>query len=127
VQDLPAQELARITGDWQSAWFARGEPPTVFTSEGIALGRTSESSGTVIFRAKIHNGSNWTVTDLTFEVIAKEKDGVARWARQVNMPFMDCHILMPTAADEFSVSVPDADGIGSSEWSIVKARGYKLE
>jgi len=137
LQDLPAEELAKITGGkrlpgWQmgggeTTYAASGDPLT-FTSEGAGIvGRTNDSNGTVVFRGTIYNGSNWTVTNLTFDVVAKENDGTIRWARQVSTRFGENPELAPSVGDNLFVWVPDAEGIGSSEWSIVKARGYKLE
>jgi hypothetical protein len=82
-------------------------------------GNASLSFGS--FSGKIHNGSDWTVTGLTFRVVAKEKDGSVRWDRN----FKESINVDPLTTASFSVSVTGDEGCASHEWSIHEALGYK--
>ena len=95
MQVLPADQQARITGN------------------------ASLSFGS--FSGKIYNGSDWTVTGLTFRVVAKEKDGSVRWDRK----FKESMNVQPLSTTSFSVSVTGDQGCASHEWSIDEAIGFK--
>ena len=74
-----------------------------------------------MFNGEIYNGSDWTLTSVTFRVIAKEKSGSVRWDRK----FKETTRLNPLAASYFSVIVTEAEGIGSFEWQIDEVLGYE--
>jgi len=81
------------------------------------------SLGSSMFNGEIYNGSDWTVTSVTFRVLAKEKSGVIRWDRK----FKDTIRINPLDTSFFAVTVSDAEGIGSFDWSIDEVFGYKAK
>jgi hypothetical protein len=74
-----------------------------------------------MFNGEIYNGSDWTLTSVTFRVVAKDKSGSVRWDRK----FKETTRLNPLAASYFSVTVTEAEGVGSFDWSIDEVLGYK--
>ena len=76
-----------------------------------------------MFNGEIYNGSNWTVTSITFRVVAKDKSGSVRWDRK----FKETTRLNPLAASYFSVTVTEVEGVGSFDWSIDEVLGYKTQ
>jgi len=82
-------------------------------------GNASLSYGS--FSGKIYNGSNWDVTEITFLVKAIEKNGNLRWARK----FISSVYVQPFATSSFNISVTGEEDIGSYEWFILEALGYK--
>jgi hypothetical protein len=79
------------------------------------------SLGRRMFNGEIYNGSNWTITSLTFRVVAKEKSGSVRWDRK----FRETVRINPLAASSFAVTVSEAEDVGSFDWSIDEVLGYK--
>ena len=77
--------------------------------------------GAKMFNGEIYNGSDWTLTSITFRVIAKEKSGSVRWDRK----FKETTRLNPLAASYFSVTVTETEGIGSFDWHIDEVLGYE--
>jgi len=76
------------------------------------------------FQGKIYNGSDWTIKEIVCRVIAKEKDGSVRWDRKFLVSFY--LMLYPLRTEFFSVDVTGEEGIGSYDWNIIEAKGYKL-
>ena len=76
-----------------------------------------------MFNGEIYNGSDWTITSITFRVVAKEKSGSVRWDRK----FKETTRLNPLAASYFSVTVTEVEGVGSFDWSIDEVLGYKTQ
>ena len=76
-----------------------------------------------MFNGEIYNGSDWTVTSVTFRVLAKEKSGVVRWDRK----FKDTIRINSLDTSFFAITVSDAEGIGSFDWSIDEVFGYKAK
>jgi hypothetical protein len=70
---------------------------------------------------EIYNGSDWTITSVTFRIVAKEKSGSVRWDRK----FRDTIGMSPLAATYFTVIVTEAEGIGSYDWHIDEAMGFE--
>lgn len=79
--------------------------------------------GSRMFNGEIYNGSDWTITSVTFRVVAKEKSGSVRWDRK----FKDTVWIRPLATGNFAVTVSEADGVGSFDWSIDEVLGYKAQ
>ena len=73
------------------------------------------------FSGKIYNGSDWTITSITFRVEAKEKDGIVRWDRK----FKKSIKIEPLSTSSFSITVTGDEGIGSHVWYIDEIIGYK--
>ena len=82
-------------------------------------GNASLSYGT--FSGNIYNGSGWTITNITFRVIAKEKDGSVRWDRKFNKSIQ----IDPLSTSYFSVAVTGDEGIASYDWYIDEVLGFK--
>lgn len=76
--------------------------------------------GSSMFNGEIYNGSDWTITSVTFRVIAKEKSGSVRWDRK----FKDTVRITPLATSNFAVNVTEAKDIGSFDWHIDEVLGY---
>lgn len=84
-------------------------------------GNASLSYGS--FSGKIYNGSDWTVTELIFRVVAKEKDGSIRWDRK----FKKSITIEPLSTSSFGISVTGNEDISSFDWYIEEALGYKVK
>jgi len=72
------------------------------------------------FSGKIYNGSNWTITNITFRVQVKEKDGNIRWNRKFNESIQ----ITPLSTSSFSISVTGDQGIDTFDWDVVEALGF---
>ena len=97
IQTLPVEEQAKVTGN-ASLKYPYGS-----------------------FSGKIYNGTEWTITELTFRIVVKEKDGSARWYRL----FKESKTIEPLSTGSFSISVTGAEDIASFDWYIVEVLGYK--
>lgn len=80
------------------------------------------SLGGKLFNGEIYNGSNWTITSVTFRVIAKDTSGSVRWDRK----FRETIHINSLAASNFAVNVSEAEDIGSFDWSIDEIVGYRV-
>ncbi len=85
----------------------------------LVIGKAS--LGARMFNGEVYNGSDKTITSITFRVIAKEKSGNVRWDRK----FRETVRINPLAASNFAVTVTEAEGIGSFDWSIDEVLGYE--
>jgi hypothetical protein len=74
-----------------------------------------------VLNGEVYNGSNKTITSITFRVIAKEKSGNIRWDRK----FKETTQLNPFTATYFAITVTETAEIGSFDWSIDEVLGYK--
>lgn len=81
------------------------------------------SVGLGSFSGKIYNGSNWTITNITFRLRVKEKDGNVRWDRKFNKSIQ----ITPLSTSSFSIPVMGDKGIDSFDWNIVEVIGYIAE
>ncbi len=81
------------------------------------------SLGANMLNGEVYNGSTKTITSITFRVIAKEKSGNVRWDRK----FKETIRLNPFTASYFAVTITETEGIGSFDWSIDEALGYKAK
>ena len=79
------------------------------------------SLGSKMFNGEIYNGSDWTITSITFRVVAKEKSGSLRWDRK----FREAIKISPLATSYFAVNVIEGEGIGSFDWSVDEILGYE--
>ena len=73
-----------------------------------------------MFNGEIYNGSPWTITSVTFRVIAIEKSGSVRWDRK----FKDTVRIRPLATANFAVTVSEAEDVGSFDWHMDEVLGY---
>lgn len=71
------------------------------------------------FSGKIYNGSSWTVTGLVVSVSAKERDGSVRWTREFDVSVS----ARPLSTGSLNVEVVGDNGVGSTDWAIVRVRG----
>jgi hypothetical protein len=94
IQMLPGNEIIKITGN--------------------------ASLGSGSFSGEIYNGSDWVIKQLTFRVVAKEKDGSVRWNRRFN----ESITIKPLSTNSFSIDVPGSEGVASHDWGIDGALGY---
>jgi hypothetical protein len=92
--DLPSNEAAKVTGN-------------------------GALTGYGWFSGKVYNGSSWTVTGLVISVSAKERDGSVRWTREFNVRVS----AQPLSTGSLNVEVVDDNGVGSTDWAIVRVRG----
>jgi hypothetical protein len=67
------------------------------------------------------SGSNWEVSQITFRVVAKEKDGSIRWDRK----FKESIYIGPLSTTTFSVTVVDAEEVHSVDWHIEEVLGFE--
>jgi hypothetical protein len=95
--ELPESELAKLAGN-----------------AGISEGR---------FRGKIYNGSNWRIERVYLVVAAKKRDGRVGWTREVSTT-LDAD---PLDTGSFSLPVTGEEDIGSTDWKIERAFGYKSD
>ncbi|CAG1065734.1 hypothetical protein BAC1_01322 [uncultured bacterium] len=93
---LPASELNKITGN-----------------AGL--------NGYGSFSGKIYNGSDWTITKMIIQVVAKEKEGTVRWNRK----YTETTSIAPLTTGYISFDVTGDENVSSSEWSIDEVYGYK--
>ena len=84
-------------------------------------GKASLEYGT--FSGDIYNGSEWTITELVFRVVAKEKDDSIRWDRK----FKRSIIINPLSAKSFYIGQTGDEGVPSFYWDIEEALGYKVK
>ena len=98
IQRLPANEQAKITGK------------AGLTKSGL-------------FGAQIYNGSDWTVWQLIFRVVAKEEDGSIRWDRK----FKRSITIDPLSAKSFYIGQTGDEGVPYFYWNIEEALGYKVK
>ncbi len=92
---IPSEEIVKITGN------------------------ASLSDG--YFSGKLYNGSSWTISDITFRIIAKKKDGTIKWNRDFNKSIR----IDPLTTSLFSITVIGDEGIDNFDWLITKAFGFK--
>jgi hypothetical protein len=97
----------------------KASQPLPSVEKALVIGKAS--LGSKILNGEIYNGSDWTLTSVTFRVIAKEKSGSVRWDRK----FRDTIRLNPLAATYFAVTVTEAEDIGSFDWHIDEVLGYE--
>jgi hypothetical protein len=79
-------------------------------------------TGHGFFKGDIYNGSNWHITKIRVEVIAKESDGKERWNRE----FEDDINLTPLTAGHLLIRVAGDEDVGSTEWNITGVWGYQV-
>ena len=124
--------INRLTGHTEyfmlGQWVAEKPQKKEKTSEAFPSAEKSLVIGKAtldgrMFNGEIYNGSNWTVTSITFRVVAKDKSGNVRWNRK----FKETTRLNPLAASYFSVTVTEVEGVGSFDWSIDEVLGYKTQ
>lgn len=99
----------------------KGQESHLLPSAERSLLIAKASLGHRMFNGEIYNGSNWTITSVTFRVVAKEKSGSVRWDRK----FKETVHISPLAASNFAVTVSEADDVGSFDWSMDEVLGYK--
>ncbi|UCB48887.1 MAG: hypothetical protein JSW56_17500 [Deltaproteobacteria bacterium] len=99
----------------------RESQPLPSAEKSLLIAKASLGPG--LFNGEIYNGSNWTITSVTFRVVAKEKSGGVRWDRK----FRETVRLNSLAASNFAVTVSEAEGVGSFDWSIDEVLGYKAQ
>lgn len=124
--------INRLTGHTDhyvlGRWVAEGalekqreSQPLPSEEKALLIGKAS--LGPRMFNGEIYNGSDWNVTSLTFRVVAKEDSGSVRWDRK----FKETVRINPLNASNFAVTVSEAEGIGSFDWSIDEVLGYKAK
>jgi hypothetical protein len=97
IEKLPQSELSKIEG--------RGSIDKVF--EG--------------FKAKIYNGSDYTITDITIRIVVKGKNGKVKWDRL----FRVSKEIPSLSVSEISFPLLGVEwDIPSFDWYIEEARGY---
>jgi len=123
--------INRLTGHTAHYMLGRWVPEDVVEKQRESQPLPSEERSLLIakaslvgklFNGEIYNGSNWTITSVTFRVIAKETSGRVRWDRR----FRETVHINSLAASNFAVNVSEAEGIGSFDWSIDEIVGYKV-
>jgi len=97
----------------------KASQPLPSVEKSLVIGKAT--LGARMFNGEIYNGSDWTLTSVTFRVVAKEKSGSVRWDRK----FRETNRLNPLAASYFSVTVTEAECIGSFDWHIDEVLGYE--
>lgn len=97
----------------------KASQPLPSVEKSLVIGKAT--LGARMFNGEIYNGSDWTLTSVTFRVVAKEKSGSVRWDRK----FKETTRLNPLAASYFSVTVTETEGIGSFDWHIDEVLGYE--
>ena len=101
----------------------KGRESQLLPSAEKSLLIAKASLGRRMFNGEIYNGSNWTITSVTFRVVAKEKSGSVRWDRK----FKETVRINPLAASNFTVKVSEAEDVASFDWSIDEVLGYKAQ
>lgn len=111
-----------ILGQWvpQDVVEKQGESQPLPPEERSLL-IAKASLGGKMFNGEIYNGSNWTITSVTFRVVAKETSESVRWDRK----FRETVRINSLTTSHFAVTVSDAEGVGSFDWSIDEVLGYK--
>jgi hypothetical protein len=97
----------------------RESQPLPFGEKSLLIAKASLDSK--MFNGEIYNGSDWTITSITFRVVAKEKSGSLRWDRK----FREAIRISPLATSYFAIIVTEAEGIGSFDWSVDEILGHK--
>lgn len=75
------------------------------------------------FSGKIYNGSNWWIERVYLVATAKERNGKVRWTREMTASLR----ADPLETKFFSVPVTGDEDIGSTDWNIERAVGYKSD
>ena len=101
----------------------KGRESQLLPSAESSLLIAKASLGGKMFNGEIYNGSNWTITSVTFRVVAKETSGGVRWDRR----FRETVRINSLTTSHFAVTVSDAEGVGSFDWSIDEVLGYKFQ
>jgi hypothetical protein len=101
----------------------KGRESQLLPSAESSLLIAKASLGRRMFNGEIYNGSNWTISSVTFRIVAKEESGNVRWDRK----FKETVRINPLAASNFAVAVSEAEGVGSFDWSIDEVFGYKAQ
>jgi hypothetical protein len=97
IEDIPQSELSKIEG--------KGSINKVFES----------------FEAKIYNGSDYTITDITIRLMVKGKEGKVKWDRL----FRSSKEIPSLSVSEISFPLSDVGwDISSFDWYIEEAREY---
>jgi len=116
------EQFNRIGGEWvaRRKQSIEGEriPPEEQTS---IIGNASLGHG--FFEGKIYNGSRWRISEITFRVKAKNKDGSVRWDRK----FKDSVYINPFSTSDFIIEVTGQEGVGSFDWYIEDVVGVRVE
>ena len=76
------------------------------------------------FRGSIYNGSSWQITDLRIELVAKSKNDSVLWTRSFNAYIFN-DVIDPLTNGKFQISLPNAQDVVSTKWSIEEVRGIK--
>ena len=97
IEDIPQSELSKMEG--------KGSIDKVFER----------------FEAKIYNGSDYTITDITIRLVVKGKEGKVKWDRL----FRSSKEIPSLSVSEISFPLSDVEwDIPSFDWYIEEARGY---
>jgi hypothetical protein len=96
IQELPAAEAAKVTGNARLAY------------------------GT-LFEGKLYNGSSFYLRELIITITALEKSGETRWSRQ----FKDEIVIEPLTTGNFQIEVTGAKG-AELQWTIDRLKGWPL-
>jgi hypothetical protein len=97
VQELPISESTNVTGN-----------------AGLGGGFLS---------GKIYNGTGWTVTEIIFNVTAKENNGNVRWTRDIAHKVE----IGPLTTDSFFAPITGDEGVTNFVWGIKQVFGYKTD
>jgi len=113
-----------LLGEWRPVTVKekqRESRPLPAVDRSLVNGKATLDSR--MFNGEIYNGSDWTITSITFRVTAKEKSGSVRWDRK----FKETIRLKPLTASYFSMTVSEVEGIGSFDWNIDEVFGYEAK
>ena len=133
VQGLSAPvRINRLTG--YTEYFMLGEwrpeerrkkqrqaQPLPVAARSLLKAKASVSSR--MFNGEVYNGSDWTVTSVTFRVVAKERSGSVRWDRK----FKETIRVNPLSASYFAMTVTESEDIADFDWQIDEVFGYKVK
>jgi len=108
-----------VDGEWKSGKISGGGSSLQRVSDLSAISRRAGLEGDA-FAGIIYNGSQWTLTELTVDVVAKELNGKVRWERQFTA-FVD---IKPLSVGHFNVPMMETEHLQDTTWNITGARGF---
>ena len=116
--------IHRLSGDTEyfyREWRRAAQTPTDVPAQVISgiTGRAGFQGN--YFRGNLYNPSNWSITEVTIRVSAKDGWGTVQWTRD----FTTLAALSPRSAGDFTISTGEVTH--SADWQIVAAKGREDE
>jgi hypothetical protein len=123
--------INRITGYAEqlstSGWWPIGYPKSeaIPTNEMEKIIYKTKNIGSGYFEAEVYNGSDWNITEIKVNILAKYRDGTIIWKRDYITYVKDISYIPPNKSGMIKAQLFDADNIPSFEYRIKEVMGWK--